>query len=129
MDTKNNELEKIFKQAIAAHRELRMDEAIDLYNTILKSEPENTVVLRVLAMALANVGGQANTEQKAQNYLDRAQDTFFKAIQSETRGIKEKAQRLLDLSMFYLQPFLAILGQLLWPDQQAIMMRPNDSVG
>ena len=103
MDTKNNELEKIFKQAIAAHRELRMDEAIDLYNTILKSEPENTVVLRVLAMALANVGGQANTEQKAQNYLDRAQDTFFKAIQSETRGIKEKAQRLLDLSMFYLQ--------------------------
>ena len=82
MNTKNNELEKIFKQAVVAHRELRMDEAIDLYNTILKSEPENTVVLSTLAMALANVGGQANKEQKEQNYLGRAQDTFIKAIQS-----------------------------------------------
>ena len=72
-----------------------MGEAIDLYNTILESEPENTVVLSILAIALANVGGQANTEQKAQNYLDRAQDTFLKLSKAKQEEKKRKLKGFL----------------------------------
>ena len=91
MYTKNKSLEDLFKKAVNAQINLEISKAIDLYNKILKHEPENTNVLSNLAKALNSRGT-----------LEDAQDVFIKAASLEEKSKEDKSERLLDLAIFYL---------------------------
>ena len=65
---KNSNLEKIFASAVQNHQKNNLTEAIDLYNQILKSDPNNSVVNYNLALAF----DKNNQTYKAIDYYKEA---------------------------------------------------------
>ena len=55
-ENKNLSLEETFSLAIQNHQENNLDIAIELYNKILKSDPNNILIHYNLGLALYNIG-------------------------------------------------------------------------
>ena len=69
-ENKNLNLEKTFSLAVQNHQEKKLDIAIELYNKILKADPNNTVILYNLGLALDDSGE-----------LEKAIDCYKKVIE------------------------------------------------
>ena len=103
MYTKNKRLEDLFRRAVTAQMNLKVTESIDLYNKILEEEPENTNVLSNLAKAMHTLGTKTIMKDNIEKTcLDEAQDLLFKSAMLEKKSRKDKAEKLLDIAIFYL---------------------------